>query len=85
MPHDATTPNPAPTQAAESANSRLARALGVEPKGLRRLVLTLEAMKPPLIEATYLIRSAEGVTEAVTRLELVCGPAQDPDPATPAG
>lgn len=60
-----------------SANIQLARALGVEVTGLRKLVLTLQPKAPPLIEATYRIDEANGqLAEVVHRLELVCGPAE---------
>ena len=65
----------------ESPNVQLARALGVDPTGLCRLVLTLQPGKPPLIAATYLVREADQVSECVKRLELVCVPAADAEPA----
>ena len=46
-----------------------------------RLVLTLQPGKPPLIVATYLVREADQVSECVKRLELVCVPAADAEPA----
>lgn len=61
----------------ESPNVQLARALGVEPQGLARLVMTLQPGQPPLIEATYRLREAGRLTECVRRLELVCAPAGD--------
>lgn len=65
-----------------SPNALLAQALGVETAGLSKLVLTLQPGKPPLIEASYLIRAAGQVSECVRRLELVCGPAETPPPTT---
>lgn len=53
----------------------LAEALGVELNGLRKVVLTLEPVKLPRIEATYQIRDNGGVAESVRRLELVSLPA----------
>lgn len=45
--------------------------MSIDPLGVTKVVLTIEALRSPRLEVTRVVRDGEGVSKAIERLELL--------------